>query len=121
MFTWVDGNAYLGVATIYANNFTLNNAASENFKDVRWCCIGIDDNSKKIAIKPVTKREVDLSLIPLKQLHKVSVGKGYTRISNKSIIDKVSELIQKECNGIKFSASFDDKERMLVIDLNEPI
>lgn len=121
MFTWVDGNTYMGVVTLYPNNFTLNNVASEHFKDVRWCCIGIDEQEKKVAIKPVTKREVDLNLVPLKQLHKVSLGKGYTRISNKSIIDRVSTLIQKECNGIKFSTSFDEKEKMLIIDLNEPL
>ena len=121
MYMWTDGNSYLDVVTLYANNFTLNNTASEHFKDTRWCCIGIDEETKKIAIKPITKREVDLKLVPLKQLHKVSIGKGYTRVSNKSIIDKVSQMIEKECNGIKFNATFDEKERMLIIDLNDPL
>lgn len=121
MFTWIDGNMYQGVVTLYPNNFTLNNVASKNFKDVRWCRIGIDETEAKVAIRPVTKREVELNIFPLKQLHKVSVGKGYTRISNKSIIDKVSEIIHQECSGLKFSASFDDREKMLIIDLNDPL
>ncbi len=121
MFNWIDGNNYSGVATLYPNNFTLNNVLAHNFKDNRWCCIGINDQTKQVAIKPVSKREVDLELVPLKQLHKVSIGKGYARISNKSIIDIIAVLINKECNGIKFSAHFDETERMLIIDLNKQI
>ena len=120
MFTWVDGNMYHGIVTLYPNNFTLNHVASQPFKEIRWCRIGIDEQARKIAIRPVTKREVDLNLVPLKQLHKVSLGKGYARISNKMMINRISELIQNECNGIKFSAVYDEREKMLIIDLNEP-
>ena len=121
MFTWVDGNMFHGIVTLYPSNFTLNNAAANFFEDIRWCCIGIDEKGKKIAIKPVTKREVDLNLIPMKQLNKVSIGKGYARISNKSVIDRISLLINQECSGLKFTAVFDDSEKMLIIDLNDPL
>ncbi|MEG0177317.1 hypothetical protein [Anaerorhabdus sp.] len=119
MFEWIPGNAYSSIVTLYPNNFTLNNTAASYFADVRWCCIGLDKKSLKIAIKPITKREIDLNLVPLDQLHKVSVGKGYARISNKPILDEISILIQKDCNGIKLNATFDEKERMLIIDLKE--
>lgn len=119
MFEWMPGNAYTSVVTLYANNFTLNNTAASYFSDIRWCCIGIDKESQKIAIRPVSKREIDLKIIPLEQLHKVSLGKGYARISNKPILDQISELLHKECNGLKFNANFDEKEKILVIDLNQ--
>jgi len=121
MFTWIDGNTYHGVATLYANNITLNNVASEPFKDIRWCCIGIDETALKVAIRPVTKREVDLNLVPLKQLHKVSAGKGYTRISNKAIMDRISSMIQKQCSGLKFNTIYDDNEKLLIIDLCDSV
>ena len=87
MFEWVKGNAYTMLVTLYPNNFTLNNVAAAYFEDIRWCCIGLDREERKVAIRPVTKREVDLKLIPLEQLHKVSMGKGYARISNKALIE----------------------------------
>ena len=47
--------------------------------------------------------------------------KGYARISNKNIINEISNIINKECNGIKFEATFDNDQQMLIIDLNKPI
>ena len=121
MFEWVKGNAYTMLVTLYPNNFTLNNVAAAYFEDIRWCCIGLDREERKVAIRPVTKREVDLKLIPLEQLHKVSMGKGYARISNKALIEGIAQLTGIECNGIKVPAQFDEREKMLIIDLNNPV
>ena len=49
------------------------------------------------------------------------MGKGYARISNKHIVDEIAAMIQKECNGIKFMSSYDEKEKMLIIDLNHQL
>lgn len=117
MFTWVKGNAYTLVATLYTNNITLNNAAAAYFQDVRWVMIGIDQANKKVAIKPVTKREIELKLVPMEQLHKVSIGKGYARISNKSVMDEIQSLINDSINGRKFDAFYDERENLLIIDL----
>ena len=62
-----------------------------------------------------------LKLIPLEQLHKVSMGKGYARISNKALIEEIAQLTGIECNGIKVPAQFDEREKMLIIDLNNPV
>ncbi len=121
MFKWVDGNNYFGVVTIYPNNFTLNNVVANYFKDFRWCIIGISEEKRQIAIKPVSKREIDLSLVPLKQLHKISLGKGYARISNKSVIDMITSMLNQELNGVKFASHIDEKENMLIIDLSNQI
>lgn len=119
MFTWVKGNAYALVVTLYPNNITLNNSAAAHFQDVRWAMIGIDHENRCVAIKPVTKREVDIKLVPLEQLHKVSIGKGYARISNKQVVEEISSVLGKEVDGVKFDAEFDDKQGLLIIDLNE--
>lgn len=121
MFEWVKGNAYTMIVTLYPNNFTLNNVAAAYFDDIRWCCIGLDRENRRVAIRPVTKREVDLKLIPLEQLHKVSMGKGYARISNKALIEEITQLTGIECSGLKVAAQFDEREKMLIIDLNEPV
>ena len=121
MFEWVKGNAYTMLVTLYPNNFTLNNVAAAYFDDIRWCCIGVDRVNRKVAIRPVTKREVDLKLVPLEQLHKVSMGKGYARISNKALIEEIASVMGRECSGVKVPAHFDDSEKMLILDLNNPL
>lgn len=118
MLEWVKGNVYTPVLTLYPNNITLNSSAASYFKDVRWSMIGLDKETRLLAIKPVTKREVDLQLVPLDQLHKVSVGKGYARISNKTIIEEISYMIDADIDGLKVNATFDEKENMLVVDLS---
>ncbi|MCI5774233.1 MAG: hypothetical protein MR210_06720 [Erysipelotrichaceae bacterium] len=117
MFEWAKGNAFSLVVTIYNNNFTLNNCAAQHFQNSKWCMIGIDKLNRKVAIKPVTKQQIDLNLFPLENLHKVFMGKGYARISNKAIINEIAELLQQECNGQKFSCEYDQQEEMLIIDL----
>ena len=121
MFKWMNGNTYSNVVTLYPNNFTLNSVACQYFQEIRWCLIGIDEQNFKVAIKPVTAREIDLNLYPMEHLNKVSMGKGYARISNKHIVDEIAAMIQKECNGLKFISSYDEKEKMLIVDLNHQL
>ena len=119
MFTWVKGNAYSMVVTVYPNNITLNNTAATFFQDVRWAMIGINHEEKQVAIKPISKREVDLKLVPLEQLHKVSIGKGYARISNKQVVEEIASLLSMPLDGVKFHAKFDEKQGLLVVDLHK--
>lgn len=119
MFTWVKGNAYSLIVTVYPNNITLNNSAASYFQDVRWAMIGIDEETFNLAIKPVSKREVDLKLVPLEQLHKVSIGKGYARISNKQVVEEICTLLKATLDGDKFDAEFDEKQGILIVNLQE--
>ncbi len=119
MFTWVKGNAYTLILTLYPNNITLNSSAASYFEDIRWVMIGIDRENFRLGIRPITKREIDLKLVSREQLHKVSLGKGYARISNKSLIEELSELIQRPIDGLKINAEYDDAENMLIADFHE--
>lgn len=121
MFTWVKGNAYAQIVTIYPNNITLNNSASSFFQDVRWVMVGIDSRNHCVAIKPITKHEIDLRQVPLEQLHKVSIGKGYGRISNKQLVEEIGKILGRELDGAKFSAKFDESQGVLLVDLEEII
>ena len=57
MFTWVKGNVYTLILTLYPSNITLNSSAAGYFEDVRWCMIGIDAENSQLGIRPVSKRE----------------------------------------------------------------
>ncbi len=121
MFKWISGTTNASVVTLAPHNLTLNSVALTHFENSGWCCIGIDQDKYQVALRPISKKEVDLNLIPSHQLHKVSIGKGYARISNKNIATKIGELIKEEPNGQKFPAHFDEKEKMLIIDLKSQI
>lgn len=119
MYEWIKGNAYHLIVTLYQSNMTLNSAAASYFENVRWVMIGFDRKHKKVAVKPVTKQEVDLKLVPMAQLHKISIGKGYGRISNKSIIQEMQSIMGIPLDGVKVSAQFNEKMQLLEIDLDE--
>lgn len=117
MYQWIKGNVYKLVVTMTDSSITLNNSAANYFSDVRWCLIGIDNDQYKLAIKPVSKADVDLKLYSLEDLHKISIGNGYARISNKSLMSSIAELVREPLSNSKFTASWDEKNNMLVVDL----
>lgn len=117
MFTWVKGNAYTPVATLYANNITLNQAAATLVQDARWVMLGLDHDNKRVAIRPVSKQEIDRKQVMLQQLHKVSLGKGYARISNKQVMEEIAGMLKQSLNGDKFEAVYDEASNLLVIEL----
>ncbi len=117
MFTWVKGNAYTPVATLYANNITLNQAAVALVQDARWVMLGLDHDNKRVAIRPVSKQEIDRKQVMLQQLHKVSLGKGYARISNKQVMEEIAGMLKQSLNGDKFEAVYDEASNLLVIEL----
>ena len=90
MYEWIKGSVFNMITTLYPTNITLNSSAATVFSDVRWVMLGLDRIECKLAIKPIAKREIDLKLVPMDQLHKISIGKGYARISCKSIIDEIN-------------------------------
>lgn len=118
MFEWMQGNAYTMLVTVYPSNITLNNAAAMKFKDVRWVLIGFDDRNNRMAIKGISKEELDLNIVPKENLHKISIGKGYGRISNKTIVEQMKKRAHFDLENTKIVATYDEKEKMLIIDLN---
>ncbi|HCY06234.1 MAG: hypothetical protein WBH68_00005 [Erysipelotrichaceae bacterium] len=120
MFKWVKSNTSSMLVTVYPNNLTLNSLASKYFDSVRWTMVGINEKNMQLAIKPITKREIDLNIYPIENLHKISIGNGYARISNKNIINEISKMLNKELDGDKFYASYDEREKLLIVDFSKP-
>lgn len=118
MYKWVKGNSFNKVATIYSGNITLNVPCIGFFEGAKWCVIGIDSDNKKIGIKVVTKEDIDKKTFPEDTINKVSIGKSFIRICNKSIIKEISKTTKKRAEGEKFAVSFNHKDKILEIDLN---
>ena len=121
MFEWVKGSVFNMVTTLYPTNITLNSSAAAAFKDIRWVMLGLDKMEQKLAIKPIGKSEIDSKIVPLEHLHKISIGKGYARISNKTIINEISVMLGKDIDGNKFVSEYDEANSILIIDLKNEI
>ena len=119
MYEWIKGSVYHMIITLYPTNITLNSSIVSKLENIRWVMLGLDRDERKLAIKPITKREIDLKLVDMNQLHKVSIGNGYGRISNKAIMQEVAKLLNRDITGLKIEVEYDESENMIVADLND--
>ena len=63
------------------------------------------------------KKDIDRKLVPMEQLHKVSIGKGYARITNKQMMEEISNLLGEPLNGNKYNAMFHEQQGLLIVEL----
>lgn len=119
MYEWLAGNSYQMTVTLNSTNMTLNSPASSLFKDVRWVMIGLDAGQQKLAIKPIQKRDIDMNLISMDRLQKISIGKGYGRITNKRMMQTIEDTFGCILTGQKVYAEYNDKENIMEIDLTD--
>lgn len=119
MINWIKGTVCNMIVTLNKNYITLNNSAAGNFLDYKWCIIGIDDEKKQLVIKAISKNDIDLHLYPTENLTKLNFGNGYIRIANKNMMQALEKIIIYPLeSNTKYSASFDENENMLIVDLS---
>ena len=119
-FTWTTNEIASQTLTIYESNITLNKAACVHFEDVNYVLLGLDIDKKQLGIKPVTKEDINNNIYPKSQLHRISLGKSYGRISNKSFIESLAKEFnlnfEKE-QSFKYKVSFDIIHQIMIAQL----
>ncbi len=119
-FTWTTNEIATQTLTIYESNITLNKAACAHFENVNYVLLGLDPQKKQLGIKPVTKEDIDNNIYPKSQLHRISLGKSYGRISNKSFIEELAKNynldFQKE-QCFKYTVTFDVIHSIMIAQL----
>ncbi len=121
MIEWINGNVMSLVVTFNTNNLTLNQNAVTHFSESRYVTVGIDHQKHALVIHPVTKEELEMNVFLPEQMHKISIGNGYGKISNKQMCDQIARYLDKELIGQKFYASYQTRDRMLVISFDNPV
>ncbi len=122
-FVWVSKKPKEGIATLYESNITLNKSASSHFDHAFSVLLGLDADSKKVAIKPISKEEDELGAIPEEKRHKITVKPSYARVCNKKFMKEVANLIGvdlRDNNSFKFKTDWSKEDSALIIDLNQP-
>ena len=92
-FVWNTNELNASVVSIYETNITLNTTACMHFENVNYVLLGIDYDNHCIGIKPVGKQAINDGIYPQDQLHKISRGKSYGRITNKPFIKELNEKL----------------------------
>lgn len=121
-FNWISKQASKGVATIYESNITLNKTASIHFETAYNVMLGLAEDKKLIAIKPLSKEQATSGTLDREKLYKISVKPSYSRISNKNFIKEVMILLNldfEKNQNYKFSTKWRNDEKLLIVDLND--
>lgn len=119
-FEWSTNDLAIMTLTVYETNLTLNKAACYYFEDVNYVLLGIDKEKKQIGIKPISKQEIDDHIYPTNQLHRISLGKSYGRISNKSFVYDLCQNFGFNFQAnpyYKYKASYDVIHGVMIIQL----
>jgi hypothetical protein len=121
-FVWASKKPKDGVATLYESNITLNKAASTHFERAYSVLLGLDEQGQRLAIKPISKEEVDLGTIPEEKRHKITVKSSYARVSNKKFMKEVASVADIDFDkekAVKFDAVWSKHDSALIVDLNQ--
>lgn len=121
MIKWIEGNINQLIVTLSSHNITLNQNASNFFIDSKYVSVGIDYDNFELAIHPVTKSEIERNTFSSSQLHKISHGRTYARISHKALCDHIAKVVGEPLDGQKYFATFDEKNKLLLINLQHPL
>lgn len=116
MIKWINVKAKTGVASLYANNITLNTTAMYPFEPAYRVQVGIDDNGD-IAIQPLSQSVVESGDLDESCLLKIERHKSFARISSVSLMKQLSESIgiKLSTNPVRFETSWDSEENILTI------
>ena len=57
--------------------------------------------------------------LPKESMYKLTVGKGYARITNKALVAQIAKELSCSIENGKLPARFDEKEHLLIADVRE--
>ena len=121
-FVWASRKPNEGLATLYENNITLNKSASSHFDKAHSVLLGLDYDKQRIALKPITKQELERGIIPKEKQHKITVRQSYARVCNKKFMQEVAKLMQLNLvdnTAYKFKTMWSKNDHALIIDLTK--
>mgnify|MGYP000279859886 CR=1 FL=1 len=118
-FQWFHEKPKEVIVTLASGNITLNKQASTYFEHAYNVMLGVDEQTHKIAIKPLTKAESMSQAIPDNKKYKITLRSSYARITNKAFMEEIMSLsgLNLLDESIKYPATWDNKEQILIVDL----
>lgn len=112
------------VATIYETNITLNTIASNHFNNSYAVLVGYDKDDDAVAIKSVSKEEVNMGLYNKEDLIDISIKPSYGRINGKAIINNITDFHPMNFSNkphYKFNCKWIEEQKMLKVYLKREV
>ena len=118
MIKWFNAKERNGVASLYANNITLNTVAMYPLDYAFRVLVGLDDNNN-IVIKPCSKNEVESGALDESRLLKLEIHKSFARISSSLLMRQIAEELNLELSkvAVRYETTWDDNENILTVNI----
>lgn len=123
MFRWANKDQGSKLVTLYDSNITLNKGASVHFNHAYSVMLGLDEDGKRLAIKPINKTDFERGDIPREKLYRISIRSSYSRISNKTFLTDLSQFLKlnfEQQKMFKFHCEWSESDKSLIVDFNRP-
>ncbi len=116
MIKWFNVKDRNGVASLYANNITLNTTAMYPMEAAYRVQVGLDEEGN-IIVKPLTKNVVETGVLDECCLLKIEFHKSFARISSASLLRQIGEELHLTLSKtpIQFETKWDSVENILII------
>ena len=116
MIKWFNVKDRSGVASLYANNITLNTTAMYQLDYAYRVQVGVDEN-KNIIIMPLNKEIVESGRLDECCLLKLEIHKSFARISSAQLLKQIAEELNLTLskNPIQFETKWDSEGNVLII------
>lgn len=120
MITWFTVKARNGVASLYANNITLNTTAMTYLDIAYKVQVGLSSEGN-IVIKPLTKAFIETGKLDENALLKIERHRSFARISSVSLMKQISNVLNIKLSKepIKYETTWDSVENILTILVNK--
>lgn len=121
--TWFNEKPKEGVVTVSKGHLTLNKPATTFFETAYAVMLGLDADGKRFIIKPLPKERALRNDIPETKKYRITVRSSYSRVTNKAFIEEITRMaaLKFDRETHKFPAVWDNREKILVVDMKEEI
>ena len=111
------------VVTVANGNLTLNKPATNFFDTAYSVMLGYNKDNKLMFIKPLSKEVATKHDIPENAKYRITVRSSYSRVANKAFVNEIADLMQLDLENqtYKYKATWDAKEKLLIVDLKEAV
>lgn len=120
-FSTINKNDYVSINN---KSITFPTSSKKIFDTAYKVMLGFDKDEKIIIVSVVDSDRANRGDFDQSLLNHVSVGKSYSRITNKSFIEHLIDLNLlnfSKSQNLKFKASYNEKINGYIIDLKEEI
>lgn len=122
MIEWFSKSQKEMIATIHNTNITINKPGVDALSSAYAAMLGIDENQKVVAIKPLTKDEYDSGLYEKDLMFVLTGGSSYTRVSSSDFVHRLGGVLGTDFSSPrKYSCEYDKDEKLLRIDVREEV